>query len=298
MNQSENAVVVGVGPDDMEAALVFAVAEARHRRCGLHLVHVIQVQADEAYAGVYGAALDLGTAVIDKTTAQARELAGPDLVITSERVDNGFVRRDLVRSADAGQIAVLQHGRHGVVHRVLTGSIATGVAARARGPVVSVPQGWHSVPDRPIVVTAAVQNPQEAALIMRSAFEQAQLRGARLVVLHAWWLASGYDTVVVDDTWRTQWTERFTDVIAPTLERLATEFPEVEVSVRVVHTPVAEALLDATETSDLLVIGRRHHLLPLRTHLGPVARAVLGHSRCPVLVTPEPGAHDQDDEDD
>ena len=35
------------------------------------------------------------------------------------------------------------------------------------------------------------------------------------------------------------------------------------------------------------MIGRRHHLLPLRTHLGPVARAVLGHAATPVLVTPE-----------
>ena len=33
--------------------------------------------------------------------------------------------------------------------------------------------------------------------------------------------------------------------------------------------------------------ARRHHLLPLGTHLGPVARAVLAGSTCPVLVTPE-----------
>jgi nucleotide-binding universal stress UspA family protein len=35
------------------------------------------------------------------------------------------------------------------------------------------------------------------------------------------------------------------------------------------------------------VIGRRHHLLPLGTHLGPVARAALAHSTCPVLITPD-----------
>jgi nucleotide-binding universal stress UspA family protein len=46
-------------------------------------------------------------------------------------------------------------------------------------------------------------------------------------------------------------------------------------------------VLDAAETSDLLVVGRRHHLLPLGSHLGPVVRAALDHGTCPVLVTPE-----------
>ena len=41
------------------------------------------------------------------------------------------------------------------------------------------------------------------------------------------------------------------------------------------------------ESSQLLVIGRRHHLLPLGSHLGPVARAVLQHSTAPVLLNPE-----------
>ncbi|HRD59830.1 MAG TPA: universal stress protein, partial [Nocardioides sp.] len=44
---------------------------------------------------------------------------------------------------------------------------------------------------------------------------------------------------------------------------------------------------DAGDVSDLLVLGRRHHLLPLGTHLGPVARAALDHASCPVLITPE-----------
>ena len=50
---------------------------------------------------------------------------------------------------------------------------------------------------------------------------------------------------------------------------------------------VLEAMLRATEGSDLVVLGRRHHLLPLGSHLGPVARGVLARSACPVLVTPE-----------
>ena len=53
------------------------------------------------------------------------------------------------------------------------------------------------------------------------------------------------------------------------------------------HAPPVEAVLDAAEASDLLILGRRHHLLPLGSHLGPVVRAALDHGTCPELITPE-----------
>ena len=111
------------------------------------------------------------------------------------------------------------------------------------------------------------------------------------MVLHAWWLASGYDIAVVDDTMRREWTERAQSSLAPALAELSAEYPEVEVEVQVQHAPPAEAILDAAENSALLVLGLRHHLLPLGTHLGPVARAALNHSGCPVLMVP-PAAQD------
>lgn len=65
-------------------------------------------------------------------------------------------------------------------------------------------------------------------------------------------------------------------------------FPDLSVTLDVRHGPAAEVLLDAAAHCDLLVVGRRHHLLPLGTHLGPVARAILDGSTCPVLMAPEP----------
>jgi hypothetical protein len=56
---------------------------------------------------------------------------------------------------------------------------------------------------------------------------------------------------------------------------------------RIEHAVPAEALLAGGQSSQLLVIGRRHHLLPLGSHLGPVARAVLQYSTAPVLLEPE-----------
>jgi nucleotide-binding universal stress UspA family protein len=106
--------------------------------------------------------------------------------------------------------------------------------------------------------------------------------------MHAWWLANGYDDVVVDDEVLHEWEERWRRELAPVLERLQTRYSMVETKVDVQHAPPVDAVLAAAATSDLLVVGRRHHLLPLGSHLGPVSRAVIGRSPVPVLMTPEP----------
>jgi len=183
---------------------------------------------------------------------------------------------------------VLQHRALGRVQRLFAGSVAKGVAGRAQVPVVSVPAGWRPDSTRPPVVTVGVQDLGEAPALMRIAFEQARARKAALVVLHAWWLASGDDEVVVDPAFSYEWSGRSRHEIESVLEPLRREFPFVDVSVTVRHAPPAEVLLSATESSELMVLGRRHHLLPLGSHLGPVAAGVLARSACPVMVTPEP----------
>ena len=106
-------------------------------------------------------------------------------------------------------------------------------------------------------------------------------------MLHAWWLSSGYDVAVVDQAMRTEWAEHSRAQLEPALKVLRTEFPDVTVSVEVRHAPPIEAILDAAAASALTVIGRRHHALPLGSHLGPVVRATIAHASSPVLITPE-----------
>jgi nucleotide-binding universal stress UspA family protein len=173
------------------------------------------------------------------------------------------------------------------LERAFGSSTVLRLAGRAGVPVVSVPDGWRS--DRSVagVVTAAVQDAGEATALLRAGFEEAQARRAELVVLHAWWLASGYDVVVVDDAMRDEYAAQFRQELEPVLATLRKQYPDVDVKVLVRHAPRVEAVLDAAEVSDLLVLGRRHHLLPLRSHLGPTARAALGRATSPVLLTPE-----------
>jgi nucleotide-binding universal stress UspA family protein len=283
-----DAIVVAIGSEGHDAVVAFAVAEARRTRRPLHLVHVVERVAAYSYVGNSGI-LDAARATLDEATANAEAMAGDGVTVTAELVDDGWIVDDLVRHTEGASMLVLQHRALGRASRVIAGSTVHSVAGRARVPVVSVPDGW--TPNEPVgVVTAAVQDAVEASALLRAGLLEAEARGARLVVLHAWWLSSGYDVVVVDDAMRDEYSSQFRQEIASVLTPLRSEFPGVDVEVLVRHAPRSEAVLDAAEASDLLVLGRRHHLLPLGSHLGPVARAALDHATRPVLVTPEAAA--------
>ena len=58
------------------------------------------------------------------------------------------------------------------------------------------------------------------------------------------------------------------------------------------HAHAGDALIRAARTADVLVIGRHDPLVPVGSHLGPVARAVLRDATCPVLLAdPRPRHH-------
>jgi nucleotide-binding universal stress UspA family protein len=288
MNQPPHAIVVGVPAENGDAALTFAVEEARRSGSPVHLVHVLQIPAGEPYAGVYDAAKEQAAAVIDAAQSRALELAAGDVRVTSEISDSGSIVGELVSRSDDARMVVVEHRDLGRLRRFFTGSRSSGVAGRVRCTVVVVPAKWQPKKRRPSVVTAAVQHADEAEGLLRAAFEAARERDGDLVVLHAWWLANGYDDLVVDRDAMDDHESRFRRELAPELDRVKARYPMVDTSVDVLHAPPVEAVLDAAARSDLLVIGRRHHLLPLGSHLGPVSRAVIGRSPVPVLLTPEP----------
>jgi len=288
MYQPENAIVVGVPAEHGEAALLFAVEEARRSRSPVHVVHVLQIPAGEPYAGVYDAARDEAQAVLEATHRRALELAAGEVPVTHELTDSGSIVAELVSRSVTARMVVVEHRDLGRLRRFFTGSRSSGVTARAHSAVVTVPAGWRPTNGRTPVVTAAVQHPDEAEDLLRAAYDAARERNGRVVVLHAWWLANGYDDVVVDDEVLHEWEERWRLELEPVLERLQTRYPMVETKVVVQHAPPVDAVLAAATTSDLLVVGRRHHLLPLGSHLGPVSRAVIARSPVPVLMTPEP----------
>lgn len=108
-----------------------------------------------------------------------------------------------------------------------------------------------------------------------------------MTVLHGWRLDRPYADLVgrsVPSAWETAAREQLEDAVAPWRAR----YPGVvEVDIKIPHEWVADALVEESGVSDLLVLGRRSTRSPVHV-LGSLARTLVGQSRCPVEVVPEP----------
>lgn len=286
MTQPTDAVIVAIDLDGSPAAVDVGAREALLSNAPLHVVHILDVRGVSAYAGVYGGVLDKITSTLDHAGRRARAVCGKKVPVTTERVDAAGLVAQLVARADRGRLIVLQHRRHARAWRMVTGSTVASVAARASVPVLSVPDQWTPV-DRPPVVAVGVQDVLEAERLLRIAGEEAQRLGARLVVTHGAKYPRGYDPATLEESHGDEHLAVVRGTFEQQLGPFREEFPELTVEVDVRHAAAAEALVDVSSRADLLVIGRRHHLLPLGGHLGPVARAILDHSACPVLLAAE-----------
>jgi nucleotide-binding universal stress UspA family protein len=286
MTDPTPAVICCISLDGSPSAIEYAAREALLAEAPLHIIHVLRMPAVDAYAGVYGGVIEEADSTITEAVARARTLTGGRVRITAERVDDGALISHLVHRANHGRIVVLQHRRLSRTRRMVTGSTVNAVAAKTTVPVVSVPDGWTRT-ERSPVVSVGLQDGQEAAALLRAGFEEARLRHARLSAIHTWWLHTDWEPSSLDQEYRSDRDASTRRELGPILDSIHMEFPEVKASLEVWNAPPADALLDAARESELLIVGRRHHLLPLGGHLGPVTRAILAHGDCPVYLTPE-----------
>jgi nucleotide-binding universal stress UspA family protein len=74
------------------------------------------------------------------------------------------------------------------------------------------------------------------------------------------------------------------------LAKLLGDDPPVPVEVHPVHSPAAQALITASETADVLVVGARGVGGFRSLVLGSVADQVLRHAKGPVIVVRDPEA--------
>jgi nucleotide-binding universal stress UspA family protein len=291
-------VVVGVEDADCEAALRVAAAEARRRRCGIHLVHVVTpvYVGPPELADLTSIALGIrraGEAVLAQARHRLVRLLGEDaaaISVSTELCHSSVVPALVAAGAHAHEL-VLQHRGMGPGGHTRRLSVTLGVAARARVPVLAVPDTWRAEPSaETLTVTVGVVDPTVSSGVVRAAVREAHRMGARLRLVHAAGLPE-------PDEGRLDQGSKET---AAALRRLARELeagfvqacrehPHVPVEVEVVPQTPEVALIERAWGSSLLVVGRHHSRVPLAPRLGHVVRAVLRRASCPVLVI-EPGA--------
>jgi nucleotide-binding universal stress UspA family protein len=187
-----------------------------------------------------------------------------------------------VAVADCGRGAsmlVLGARGSGGFGAMMLGSVSRYGATHAHCPVVVVREETTAVQRE---VAVGIRNPEDAQGALAFAFEEAELRGAELLVVHAWhWFPPGprakadpeYDPELVSAAARGQ--------LGDMLSAWQAKYPTVKVSPEVVHAHPARVLASLSARADLTVVGMR-----TVSGLGCIRNVVLSHARGPVAVVP------------
>jgi nucleotide-binding universal stress UspA family protein len=136
-------------------------------------------------------------------------------------------------------------------------------------------------------IVAGIDGSDSSIQALRWAAGQAQLTGATLEVITTWdwptnwgWsapLPEGYDPVADARA-----------VLDAAVEPIRLAYPGVEIETRALEGHPAPALVAASRTADLLVVGSRGHGQFAGMLLGSVSEYCVRNADCPVTVVREP----------
>ena len=301
MSTTEPRITVGVdGSAGSTAAVAWAAKIASRRHLQLKIVSGLQVAGLYYGGGMTGAGAATLFAAIqadgERAVAEARALAASidkDLVVTTDLPNDPPVPMLIEESRHARTLVVGRTGTGGFAD-MLVGGTAASVVSHAHCPVAVV-RGRHDstdVPDAgPVVVGVDGSPNSEQAIAV--AFEEASLRGVSLVAVHAW------ADVTYEDTRGTARIRTQPESLEEGEERLLVQrlggwqekYPDVEIRRVLVRDRPRHALLEASETAQLVVVGSRGRGGFTGMVLGSTSQALVQHAGCPVLVVrPEPKA--------
>ena len=219
----------------------------------------------------------------DLARQHGREILTRGLPYAESVLGPGRVRADLAagpaarvlceRSRDADMVVVGSRG-HGELPGVRLGSVSWQVAGHACGRVVVVRGPWRPAnrPPGPVVLGADGSPAGQAAITF--AFEEAGLRDVPLVAVCA----------LADAPGRLGGSRQLEEDFDQMVATEAKEHPEVSVVRHVLAGAPRSALLTASASAQLLVVGARGRGGLEQMSLGSIAQAVLQYAPCAVGV--------------
>jgi nucleotide-binding universal stress UspA family protein len=282
-------VVVGVsGSSDSDRAVDWAsdYASLTHRRLlAVHGTGFVGVRPNaEDLLEAERVALEAGRFIVDAAVERAL-LRHPELTALGV-TDVGDPPTVLLERGRGAPLLVVGC-RHDEAFKQLFGSVSLAVARHAGCPVVVVRPHDHQsygLPERVVLGLDGTAASRDAAGF---AFRYASLTGLPLVVLHGSWerLSRGSSVLALLASGEERGlTEEEELSIAETIAGLPEEYPEVDY--REVHRSAdpAEALVEASESASLVVVGARRLGAARAFLLRSVSTSLVEHAHCPVAV--------------
>jgi nucleotide-binding universal stress UspA family protein len=282
-------IIVGVdGSPASDAAVSWAAHDAVMRGVPLTLMHVqdpiartwSQAKVLEEVAGWQEAE---GRGVLANASKIAHDIANDTAQITiNGELQFSAPGPTLVdRSEDAELIVVGTDGR-GALARGLLGSVSSGLVRHARCPVAVIHDGEPRMPhptNAPVLV--GVDGSSASELATEIAFDEASRRHVDLIALHAWSNKELVEVPGVD--WpavKAEEERHMSEALSGWQER----YPDVTVSKLLVCDRPARALVETSQSAQLVVLGSHGRGRLAGTLLGSVSNAVVQSVRVPVIV--------------
>jgi len=282
-------IIVGVdGSPASDAAVNWAAHDAVMRGVALTLMHVqdpiartwSQAKAIEEVAGWQKAE---GGGILANASKIAHDITkdASQITINGELEFSATVPTLIDRSEDAELIVVGTDGR-GALARGLLGSVSSGLVRHARCPVAVIhdvePRTPHAA-NAPVFV--GVDGSSASGLATKIAFDEASRRRVGLTALHAWIAKELIELPGVD--WPAVKAEE-ERLMSEALARWEERYPDVTVTKLLVCDQPARALVETSQSAQLVVVGSHGRNALTRTFLGSVSNAVVQSVRVPVIV--------------
>ncbi|GGK87368.1 hypothetical protein Sme01_48700 [Sphaerisporangium melleum] len=282
-------IVVGVdGSPSAAAAVEWAADDAKRRGARLRIVHVREPWTwDYPYRAApwFRDALPAYWRSVLAATVEWTRRYAPGVEVSAAMVTGAAAERLAGESEDAEELILGSRGLGGFAGAVL-GSVGRAVAARSAAPVVVV---RRHPPVRYGEIVVGYDGSPAAEAAMGYALREAELRGARVRVLHAWSSPpfSPYATATAGGL-----AEALGEVTREVRLRVAVwreRFEGVQVGERAVRGHPVPVLARASRRADIVVVGSGPHGDELGAGgIGPVRHGVLRRAHCPVAIVPSP----------
>ena len=216
-----------------------------------------------------------------ETAAARAAKVSPDLLVDADRLP-GAPAEAVTESGSGALMLVVGSRGVGAFTALILGSVSRYAATHAPCPVVVV-RDETTAAHRQVAV--GIGDPDTSAAALSFAFEEATLRKASLLAVHAWDTPSSqyprvWESFAAPGAEAIQ--EQLTSKLTALLDDWRAKYPDVTVSQDVVYGHPGRALAGLSARADLVVIGR---------HPGPhgpsaVTHAVLNHAHGPVVTVP------------
>ncbi|MFI0355277.1 universal stress protein [Actinomadura sp. 9N407] len=271
-------VVVGTdGSEHAGRAVAWAADEAALRGLPLRIVHSVDMPG-RMTQDMEVVLSEAGQGVLDEARREvlARQ---PSVQVTTEVLSGAMSQALREQAGDAFEI-VLGHRGRGGFRGLLLGSTARRVAGRVAGPVVIVRGRVEAVFGE---IVAGVDPFEDEPGALEYAFEAAVARKAAIRAIHAFQIA---DTLLpLTPTVSTEEVaslarEELAKAVAPWREK----FPQVTVTEQVIQAHPVEALVNESETADLLVLGAHGHTALGGWLVGSTTHGAFEHAHCPIVA--------------